>query len=70
LPVTIVMRESDGVDYSRFWFYLGWWPLIFIQEWWAHIWYVVYGSLDICHWRELAISRILGHNQDLRYPGY
>jgi hypothetical protein len=29
-------------------FFLGWWPLIFNQEWWDRIRYGVYGSLAVC----------------------
>jgi hypothetical protein len=36
-PITIIMRDNDGVDYSQVWFYLGWWPVLFSQEWWGHI---------------------------------
>jgi hypothetical protein len=36
--------------------FLGWWPLLFSQEWWGHILYEVYGSPAVCCWRELVIS--------------
>jgi hypothetical protein len=28
---------SNGVDYARVWFLLGWRPLLFNQEWWGLI---------------------------------
>jgi hypothetical protein len=33
---------------------LGWWSLLFSQEWWDHIQYGVHGSPTIFHWRELG----------------
>jgi hypothetical protein len=62
LPTSIVMRERDGVDFSRAQFFLGWWPLLLSQEWWGHIWYGLYGSLTVCCWREPVVSRIFGRN--------
>jgi hypothetical protein len=62
LLMTTVMGKSDGANYSRVQFFLGWWPLLFRQEWWCHIWYGVYGSPAVCHWRELVVFRILGYN--------
>jgi hypothetical protein len=61
--MNIVTRERDGVDYSRVQFFLSWWPLLFSQEWWGHIWYGVYGSLAVYCWKELVISKILGRNR-------
>jgi hypothetical protein len=63
LPTSIVMRKRDCSDYSWVQFFLGWWPLLFNQEWWGHIQYGVYGSPAVCYWREPIISRILGRNQ-------
>jgi hypothetical protein len=34
--------------------FLGWWSLLFSQEWWDHIWYGILGSPAICQWRELV----------------
>jgi hypothetical protein len=42
--VAIVIGGRTGMDYSWVEFFLGWWPLLFSQEWWAHIWYGVLGS--------------------------
>jgi hypothetical protein len=42
--------------------FLGWWPLLFSQEWWGHIRYEVYGSPVGCCWREPIVSRILDRN--------
>jgi hypothetical protein len=58
-----VMRKRGGADCSRVQFFLGWWPLLFSQEWWGHIWYVVYGSPAVCCWREPIVSRILSRNR-------
>jgi hypothetical protein len=70
LPTSIVMRKRDSVECSRFQFFLGWWPHLFSQEWWGHIWYGVYGSPSICYWREPVVSRILACNRRLAVPGY
>jgi hypothetical protein len=69
MPTSTVMRKRDGADCSWFQFFLGWWPLLFSQEWWGHIRYGVYGSPTICCWRELVIFRILGHNWWPVVPG-
>jgi hypothetical protein len=69
LPTSIIMRESEGVDCFRVFFFLGWWPLLFSQEWWGHIWYGVCGSPIICCWTEPVVSRIMGHNQRPAVPG-
>jgi hypothetical protein len=42
----------------------------FSLEWWGLIRYGVYGSLAVCCWRELIVSRILGHNRRPWYLGY
>jgi hypothetical protein len=44
LPTSTVMRKRDGADCSRVQFFLGWWPLLFSQEWWGHIRYEMYVS--------------------------
>jgi hypothetical protein len=41
LPELIVGWRSDGVDYSRDYFFLGWWPLLFSLEWWGR--FLVWG---------------------------
>jgi hypothetical protein len=69
LPTSTVMRKRDGVDCSQVQFFLGWWPLLFGQQWWGHIWYRVYGSPAVCYWRESVISRILDYNQRPVVPG-
>jgi hypothetical protein len=43
--------------------------LLFNQEWWSHIRYVVYGSPAICYWRKSVIYRILGCNRWSAVPG-
>jgi hypothetical protein len=68
LPTSTIIRKRDGVHCSHVQFYLGWWPLLFSQEWWSHIQYGVYGSPAICCWRELVISKFLGHNWWLMVP--
>jgi hypothetical protein len=61
----IVGWKSEGVDCSRDQFLLGWCPLFFSLEWWGNTWHRVYSSLAVRRWRELFMSRILGHNQGL-----
>jgi hypothetical protein len=71
LPMATEMGEVTGVDYYRVEFFLGWWSLLFSQEWWGHIRYEVCGSLAVCHWRELGRIYIFwAVIDDLRYPGY
>jgi hypothetical protein len=47
---------------------LSWWSLLFSKEWRVHIWYEVYGSLAVFHWREPVVSRSLGYNQRSTVP--
>jgi hypothetical protein len=68
LLTSIKMRKSECVDCSRVLFFLGWWPLLFSQEWWGHIRYEVCGSPSICCWRKSIVSRIVGHNQHPTVP--
>jgi hypothetical protein len=63
LPTTTIIGGCIGVDYSQIWFFLSWWFLLFSQEWWDHIRYVMYGSPTVCYWWELVITRFMGHNQ-------
>jgi hypothetical protein len=50
LPACAYHRwKSEIVDYSRDWFFLGWWPLPFNLEWWGLIQYGVYDSPAICY---------------------
>jgi hypothetical protein len=37
LPAVIETGKRIGADCSRVYFLLGWWSLIFSQEWWGHI---------------------------------
>jgi hypothetical protein len=32
--------------------FLGWWSLLFNQEWWDHIRYGILGFPGVCRWRE------------------
>jgi hypothetical protein len=41
LPVLIVGWRSDGMDHAQNYFFLGWWPLLFILDWWGH--FLVWG---------------------------
>jgi hypothetical protein len=68
LPTSIIRRKSESIDYSRVYFFLDWWPLLLSQEWWGHIWYMVYGSLVVCHWMESVVSSTLSCNQWLIVP--
>jgi hypothetical protein len=36
LPALIVGWRSDGMDYSRDWFFLSWWPLLLSLVWWGY----------------------------------
>jgi hypothetical protein len=54
---------SAGVGYAQVEFFLGWWPLLFSQEWWGLIRYEVLGSPAVCSSREPVISRFLGRNR-------
>jgi hypothetical protein len=67
--VAIMMGGRTGTDYSWVEFFLGWWFLLFCQEWQDHIWYGVLGSRVVSHWRQLVVSRFLGHNQWPTMPG-
>jgi hypothetical protein len=66
---TIVMGERTNTNYSRVKFFLGCWPILFNQEWWDHICYMVLDSPSICHSREPMISRFLGHKWWSAVPG-
>jgi hypothetical protein len=35
LPMPTIMSQRDDADCSQVQFLLGWWPLIFNQEWWV-----------------------------------
>jgi hypothetical protein len=69
-PVTIGIGECTGVDYSRVLFFLGWWSLLFIQEWWGQIRYGVHGSPIICAGGNRSYLDFFAVTSDLRYPGY
>jgi hypothetical protein len=46
--MAIEMGEVTGADYSWIEFLFGWWSILFSEEWWGHIRYVVCGSAAIC----------------------
>jgi hypothetical protein len=49
LPMSIARRKSEGLHCSQVLFFLGWWPLLFSQEWWVPIRCKVCGSPAVCH---------------------
>jgi hypothetical protein len=68
LPTSTIMKKRDCTDCSWVQFFLGWWPILFNQEWWGHIRYGLYGSPAVCCWRKPIISKILGHNRRPTVP--
>jgi hypothetical protein len=63
-----MIGERTGMNHSRVWFFLDWWPLLFSQEWWGHIWYGVLDFLVIYRWRVPVVSRFLGCNRQPMVP--
>jgi hypothetical protein len=70
LLALILGWRSDGMDYFR--------DLVLFRLVAAPLqhgvvgplsWYRVHGSLAVCRWRELVVSRILGRNQQPAMPG-
>jgi hypothetical protein len=58
--VAIMMGDMSGAYYSWILFFLGWWRLLFNQEWWDRIWYGELGSPIFCRWGEHVMSIFFG----------
>jgi hypothetical protein len=55
--MTTKMGEVTGADYSWVEFFLGWWSLLFNQEWWGHIRYGYVVPRPFATGENLVVSR-------------
>jgi hypothetical protein len=70
LPTSTIMRKRDGVNCPRVYIFLGWWHLIFSQEWWGYIRYGVFGPQPFATGGNKSYPKVWAVTGGLWYPGY